>query len=116
MAQSTGKTNYAKWSFLIGIPATIIAAAAAVFVVPNIGCKVGLSSDVCQTPQKEAELIILSETGEALPGVKIQFIAQGAPEINYTDDNGYAKVSVPSKGDIRVNLSKEGYPVQGFLH
>lgn len=114
MPQSTGRTNYAKWSFLIGIPATIIAAAAAVFVVPNIGCKVGLSSDACQTSQKEAELIILSEIGKPLPNVKIQFIAQGAPEINYTDNNGYAKVSIPSEGDVRVNLSKDGYPVQDF--
>lgn len=113
MAQST-ETNYTKWSFLIGIPATIIAAIAAMYAIPNIGCKVGLSSDACQTPQKDAELITLSETGEALPGVKIQFITQGAPEVNYTDSNGYAKVNIPSEGDVRVNLSKEGYPVQDF--
>jgi hypothetical protein len=56
----------------------------------------------------------LAETGESLSGVKIQFIAKGAPEIHYTDNNGYAKVQIPSRGDVRVNLSKPGHPIQDF--
>lgn len=46
---------------------------------------------------------------------EIQFIAKGAPEVQYTDNNGYAKVGIPSKGDVRVNLSKSGYPAQDFI-
>ncbi|NJR62410.1 MAG: hypothetical protein HC769_28560 [Cyanobacteria bacterium CRU_2_1] len=66
-------------------------------------------------PRQEIDLITQSETGESLAGVKIQFIAQGAPEVQFTDSNGYAKVQIPSKGDVRVNLSKSGYPVQDFI-
>lgn len=66
-------------------------------------------------PQKDVELNVQTQTGESLAGVKMQFIAaKGAPEIQYTDSNGYAKVQIPSQGDVRVTLSKEGYPTQDF--
>lgn len=114
MSQSPRKFNYTKWSFILGTPLALIGAATAVVTVPDIGCKVGWNPSACITPQKEIDLITQAETGESLSGVKIQFIAKGAPEIQYTDNNGYAKVQIPSRGDVRVNLSKQGYPVQDF--
>jgi hypothetical protein len=92
----------------------IIAAIVVGANVPEIRCKISWDSKVCGVTQKEVELITQTSIGESLAGVKIQFIAQGAPEVQYTDNNGYAKVRIPSKGDVRVNLSKSGYPSQNF--
>jgi hypothetical protein len=64
--------------------------------------------------QKEIEFVTQSETGEALSGVKVQVIGRGAPENQVTDTNGYAKLNIASRGEVRVNLSKSGYPIQDF--
>ncbi len=111
MSQVNKKFNYVKWSFIVAL----VGAIATVLTVPEFRCSLGLFSDTCSIPQKEVELITRAETGEALAGVKLQVISKGAPESQYTDGNGYAKVSIASKGDVRVNLSKSGYPVQDFL-
>jgi hypothetical protein len=115
MSKSPKKFNYTKWSFIIGSLTAIAGAIATVIAVPDIGCKVGWNSAACVVPRQEIDLITQSETGESLAGVKIQFIAKGAPEVQFTDSNGYAKVQIPSEGDVRINLSKTGYPVQDFI-
>jgi hypothetical protein len=114
MNKSPKKVNYPKWTLIIGTLVALPGAIATVVAFPEIGCKVGWNTSACVIPRQEVELITQAETGESLSGVKIQFIAKGAPEIQYTDNNGYAKVQIPSKGDVRVNLSKQGYPVQDF--
>jgi hypothetical protein len=106
------KINYTKWGFLLGTPVALIGALATVAAVPEIRCSIGLFSDFCIVPMQEVDLITQTETGASLPNVKIQFIAKGPPEIQYTDANGYAKVKIPSKGDVRVSLSATNYPVQ----
>ena len=104
------KFNYVKWSFILAAVGTICA----VLTVPEIGKITGLSTDNSASSQKEVHINIYTEAGEALAGVKVQFISKGAPEIQYTDSNGYAKVKITSAGDVRINLSKSGYPVQDF--
>jgi hypothetical protein len=106
------KINYTKWGFILGTPVALIGALATVAAVPEIRCNVGLFSDFCIVPKQEVDLITQTEKGESLPNVKIQFIAKGPPEVQYTDANGYAKVKIPSKGDVRVSLSATNYPVQ----
>jgi hypothetical protein len=110
MSQTNKKFNYVRWGFL----ATLIGAIAAVLMIPEFRCSMGLLSDICDVPQKEVDLITQTETGEALAGVKIQVIAKGAPENQYSDSNGYSKVKISSEGDVHVNLSKPGYPSQDF--
>jgi hypothetical protein len=114
MSKAVRKVNFAKWSFILGTPIALIGAMATLVTVPEIGCKVGLALAACVVPMQDINLITQSETGEPLAGVKIQFIAKGAPEIQFTDNNGYAKVKLPSNGDVRVSLIKEGYPAQDF--
>lgn len=114
MNKSSKGINYGKWSVILGIPIALVGSLAAVVAVPDIGCRVGLNMPSCAIPLKEIELFTQTETGEFLAGVKIQFMAKGAPEVQYTDNNGYAKVQMPSRGDVRVNLSKAGYPIQEF--
>jgi hypothetical protein len=104
-----------KYNPILFILGTLIIAAIVVGAnVPEIRCKIIWDSKVCGVTQKEVELTTQTSSGESLAGVKIQVIAQGAPEVQYTDNNGYAKVRISSKGDVRVNLSKSGYPSQNF--
>jgi hypothetical protein len=111
MSQVNKKFNYLKWGFVVAF----VGAIATVLTVPEFRCSMGLLSDTCSISQKEVELITQTEIGEALAGVKLQIISKGAPENQYTDSNGYAKVNIASRGDVRVSLSKSGYPVQDFL-
>jgi hypothetical protein len=115
MSKAPKKVNYAKWSviitFVIGVPGAI----ATLATFPEIGCKAGLPLPSCNVPQKKVEFVTQTETGELLPNVKVEVIAnKGAPEVQYTDTYGYVKVNVPSKGDVKVVLSKQGYPTQNF--
>ena len=89
MPTSPKKFNFTKWGFFIGTPIALIGAIAAVVVVPEIRCNVGLDSEVCPKPQ-DVTLVVRAETGEALPGVKVEVVAKGAPEFQFTDTNGYA--------------------------
>jgi hypothetical protein len=111
MSQVKRKFNYVKWSLVVAV----IGAIGTVLTVPEIRKITGLSTDNSASSQKEVRIVIQTETGEALAGVKVQFIAKGAPENQYTDSNGYAKVKIASVGDVRINLSKGGYPVQDFI-
>jgi hypothetical protein len=110
MSQVKKKFNYVKWGFIVATIGTI----GTVLAVPEIRKVIGFGGDTSASSQKEVELITQTETGEALAGVRVQFIAKGAPENQYTDSNGYAKVKIASVGDVRINLTKTGYPVQDF--
>ena len=83
--------------------------------IPEIRCSIGLLAETCPAPIKVIDLITQTETGEPLSGVNLQFIGIGAPENQYTDMNGYAKINVANKGDVRVILSKSEYPTQDFV-
>ncbi len=110
MSQIKKKFNYVAWGLIL----TFIASIATLLTVPEVRCGIGLQSDTCSTQQKEVELITQTETGEALAGVKVQVIAKGAPENQYSDSNGFSKVKISSEGDVHINLSKPGYPSQDF--
>ena len=55
------------------------------------------------------DLIVQTEKSEPLEGVKVYFISKGAPEVKYTDSNGYAQIKIPPRGNIDINLSKKGF-------
>jgi hypothetical protein len=110
MSQVKNGFNYVKWGFVVAMIGSI----GTVLAVPEIRKSIGLLGDTSASSQKEVDLITQTETGEALAGVKVQFIAKGAPENQYTDSNGYAKVKIASTGDVRINLNKTGYPFQDF--
>ncbi|MEO1428415.1 MAG: hypothetical protein AAFV71_04980 [Cyanobacteria bacterium J06633_8] len=105
------KFNYTKWGFIFGVPIAF-STLLATLTVQEIRCKLGLQSCAVQT--KEIAIYTQTETGEALGGVKIQFTSQGAPEVKYTDDTGFARVKIPIKGDVNLNLTKRGFPTQNF--
>lgn len=108
------RVNYKKWSLVIAAISAAAAVAAVVIKFPAVSCASGLNPGACRAQLREVELITQSETGEPLSNVKVQVIAKGAPEVQYTDNNGYIKVQIPSEGDVRVNLTKDGYPSQDF--
>jgi hypothetical protein len=110
MSQKNKKFSFALWSLgvaVVGVIATIL-------TVPEVRCSIGLLAETCPAPAKVVDLITQAETGEALAGVKLQVIGIGVPESQYTDTNGYAKINVSNRGDVRVILSKDKYPTQDF--
>lgn len=82
--------------------------------VPEFRCSIDKTAAVCSEQRQNVELYTQTEEGEYLAGVKIQFSTQGPPEVKYTENSGYAKVKIPTKGDVHVNLTKAGYPTQNF--
>ncbi|MEH2306162.1 hypothetical protein [Nostoc sp.] len=114
MSNASSQFNYTKWGFIVGTSIALITIVVSVFV-PEVRCSVGFKSEACGEQMKTVELITQTELGERLGGVRVQVNSLGAPETQWTDENGYAKAKIPSKGDVVVNLSKEGYPTQNFV-
>jgi hypothetical protein len=113
-AEEKKKFNYTKWGFVVGMPVALLAAGAALVVVPEIRCGLGWKSETCPVHDKDVSFVVQSEDGRSLDGVKVQVFAQGAPEVHYTDSNGYAIVKITNKGTVRVALEKQQYPVQNL--
>ena len=114
MSQNPQKINYTKWAFILGTPIAFMALVATAATVPEFRCTIDKTATICSEQRQNVELYTQTEEGEYLADVKIIFTAKGAPEFQYTDNSGYAKVKIPTKGDVRVNLSKTGYPPQNF--
>ena len=114
MSQNSQKINYTKWGFILGTPIAFLALVATAATVPEFRCTIDKTAAVCSEQRQDVELYTQTEEGEYLADVKIIFTAKGPPEFKYTDNSGYAKVKIPTKGDVSVNLTKVGYPTQNF--
>ncbi len=57
----------------------------------------------------EVKLIVKTEQGEVIEGAKIQFTFDGPPETRWTNNEGYARVEIPQRDDIDVDITKEGF-------
>jgi hypothetical protein len=102
-----------KWEFVVATSIAIIGIIVSISI-PEVRCFVGFKAEACATQLKTVELLFQTEKGESLGGVRVQVNSSGASEIQWSDDNGYVKARIPSEGDVRINLSKEGYPTQNF--
>lgn len=107
--KSIKKINYNKWGLIIGVIGIIVSG----LTVPEIKCFIGFCIQQNQT--QDFEIITQTERGETLKGVTIRVISNNAPEITTTDENGYIKVTIPSKNNVSVNLSKSGYETQNII-
>lgn len=108
---SRPKRNWILTLPVVGVVLTGIGVVATLINVPEVRCS--LLGWSCPAAFRQVELITQAETGEPLGGVEV--IARGlkgAPVKAYTDDNGYVKINIESRGDVNVTLSKSGYPVQ----
>ena len=57
----------------------------------------------------DVQIIVQTETGEPISDVEVHIIGDGAPTIAYTKTSGYVGVEVPERGDVDVQLIKDGY-------
>ena len=57
----------------------------------------------------EVEFIVQGKDNQPIEGAKIQFIFKGPPEIRFTNTDGYVRINIPSRDDIDITLSKEGF-------
>jgi hypothetical protein len=113
-AKDMKKFNGIKWGFLISTSIALSGAIAAWIVVPEVRCSLGWKSEACPVHDKDVSFLVQSEDGRSIGDVKVQVLAQGPPEIHYTDSNGYAVVKITNKGTVRVSLEKPDYPVQNL--
>ena len=118
MTQNPKKTK-TKWFLILTLMGTLIAAGgvmATLITVPEFRCFLLGWGCPPELPEfADVELNTRTESGELLGGVDVTvFGSSGAPETTQTDDNGYAKVTIATKGEVKVNLSKSGYPDQNF--
>ncbi|NEO56276.1 MAG: carboxypeptidase-like regulatory domain-containing protein, partial [Okeania sp. SIO3B5] len=80
-----------------------------VAVLLTIAVFLGVDLPNSEPELTQVNIIVQTDSNEAIPGVNIQVISKGAPVNLYTDSNGYARVEIPSRGDVDVVLSKDGY-------
>lgn len=113
MSNKKSQFGFIKWEFVVGTFISIVGIIISVSM-PEVRCFIGLESEACASQLKTVELLFQTERGESLGGVRVQINSFGTPETLWSDDNGYVKVRIPSKGDVAINLSKEGYPTQNF--
>jgi hypothetical protein len=109
---SRSQFNYTKWGFVLAIVGTFIGFLSIPSEVKctfwkTDACKVSKTNNEVQ--KRDFNLIVKNSSGEGLGGVTIQVIGSGIPESVITDNAGFAQVTIPSKGDVRVFMSKENY-------
>ncbi len=92
------------------IVATVLAAAgiAVSVTVPETRCFLRLESNPCSNSMKDVELIVQTDSRQALEGVSVEFKSKGAPENAITDSNGYVKIKIPET-DVQVTMRKNGF-------
>ena len=66
-------------------------------------------SEPSETEYVEVQILVEDESGEFLSDVEVQVISQGSPFTTYTTDSGYARVDIPTRGDVDIVLKKDGY-------
>jgi uncharacterized protein YgiM (DUF1202 family) len=115
---SRSQFNYTKWGFvvaIVGVIAAILATPsdAKCFVLNSNACTVSKTDNKVQ--YRNFSLLVRNNQGEDLGGVKVLVIGSGIPEPAITDNNGYAQVKIPSKGDVRISISKENYEAHDLI-
>ncbi len=82
------------------------------------GSVVSVDKILFQNPSSEEDLesayisvpiIVLDSERNPIEGVRVRFISEGAPEPKLTNTDGYVRVNVPQRNDIRVILSHEEF-------
>jgi hypothetical protein len=73
--------------------------------------KIG-SGEQTVNQQRLVKFNVENESGLPLKNVEVLVNASGTPETEWSDNNGYVTLNIPSEGDVRITLKKEGYEAQ----
>jgi hypothetical protein len=77
---------------------------------PEIRCFLRLDSgQICLSGFTKVKLVVRNKKYEPIQGVEVRFLAQGAPDVKYTDSNGFSDIQIPSREDIEITLLKDGF-------
>lgn len=55
------------------------------------------------------EIIVESNASTPLENVEVRFVSKGAPEVRKTNTDGFTQIEIPSRSDIEITLSKNGF-------
>ena len=93
----------------ISLIAAVIGIAASI-AAPEIRCRLRLNSDpICSSEFVKVKLVVRDKKYEPIQGVEVRFLAQGAPDVKYTDSNGFSDIQIPAREDIEVTLIQDGF-------
>lgn len=108
--------NFKDWPLFIKIcfGAVIMALAVAGLIeVPKLnGLQTSDEGEGSQETSVElvnVEIIVESDTATPLENVEVRFVSKGAPETRRTNTDGFTQIEIPSRSDIEITLSKEGF-------
>jgi hypothetical protein len=97
---------------LIAVSSILIPIVAIFTAITNqeIRCFLSLDSgQVCLSGFTKVKLVVRNKKYEPIQGVEVRFLAQGAPDVKYTDSNGFSDIQIPSREDIEITLLKDGF-------
>jgi hypothetical protein len=97
---------------LIVVSSFVIPIMAIVTAITNqeIRCFLRLDSgQICLSGFTKVQLVVRNKKYEPIQGVEVRFLAQGAPDVKYTDSNGFSDIQIPSREDIEITLIKDGF-------
>lgn len=99
-----------KWGFVVASIIIPVVAIVVGFTNKEIRCFFRLDSEeACQSNYIDVDLIVQTYQFAPLKDVEVRFITKGAPEVRSTDNNGYSRLRIPSRGDAEIILSKNGF-------
>lgn len=69
------------------------------------------TSQKTATELLNVDIIVLSDEANLKPieNVEIRFISKGSPEVRRTNTDGFTQIDIPTRQDIEITLSKEGF-------
>ncbi|WP_414754236.1 hypothetical protein [Anabaena sp. CCY 9910] len=92
-------------SFLILITAIITA-----ITNQKLRCFFKLDSgQICLSGFVEVKLVVRNKKYQPIQNVEVRFLSQGAPDVKYTDSNGFSAIQIPERKDIEITLIKDGF-------
>ena len=80
--------------------------------IPKLNVQKGPGDKSSQETAKELieiDIIIESDTRKVLEDAEIRFVSKGSPEIRKTNTDGYARIAIPVRNDVDINISKKGF-------
>lgn len=60
------------------------------------------------------DIIVESDASKPLKNVEVRFVSKGSPEVRRTNTDGFTQIEIPSRDNIEITLSKEGF--EGARH
>ncbi len=107
--------NIKDWPLFVKICFGIIIAAftiAGLVEIPKLNQQQTTGQNTSQeiaTELVNVDIIVESDAAKPLKNVEVRFVSKGSPEVRRTNTDGFTQIEIPSRDNIEITLSKEGF-------